>query len=307
MDQVLDHLIISSFKEFLSYKILSDLNAFQNKTVQLFNTVPARKIVGKQVYGSSYAQWLYDSSIIGANIPSGLSGISRGTSGLSIDYKNGRIFVNSGTPVDNTIDVSVPDFNIYIATESVQKILLESKYNYRPDLLAASAAVPADSIIAPCIFLSYQNSTNETWALGGINQSVFSMQVAVFSDNIHHLFAIQQVIRDIETDVFPILPYTPLNELNDLKYSYWNYKILLDNITDPNTFVYIEDTTFRILDLDFVNQAHPGLFVGLGNVKLGKFRTSESDIFDYPYIYIDEDQQDFFSFQDNLLAEVQDD
>lgn len=304
MDNVLDHSVISSFKEFITYKLYNDLSAYSNKTVPLFNYTPTRRILGKATYGSPYCQWLYDSSVTGANIPTGLSGILRGVSGLSFDFKNGRIFINSGTPVDSTINVSVPDFNIYITTSSVQRILLENKYEYYPDLSAATAPIKPDSIVAPCIFISYDGSDNKSWALGGVERSNFSVQVAVFADNLEKALGVQRIIRDISSRIFPVLPFTPLNELNDLKYGYWNYDIVYQNITDPSTFVYVDKTSFKILDLDYINQEHPNIIVGLGNVSLSKFRTVGQEELIYPYVYIDQDNITYFTFDDNSLSKV---
>lgn len=303
MEQIIDHKVISSFKEFLSYKLLKDLSAYRNKTVQLFNYTPTRKISGKSTYGSAYAQWVYDSSITGANIPTGLSGINRGESGLSIDFKNGRIFVNSGTPVDSTINVSVPDFNIYLTTSSIQKIILEQKYDYRPDLTSPNQPIKPDSIIAPCIFISYEDTVNNEWALGGVDQTIFSVQVAVFADNLSNLLSVQRIITDMVSRVFPIIPFTPLNELNDLKYNYWHYDMVYSGIDDSNLFVYVDDSSFRILDLDYVNQEHPNILVGLGNVKLAKFRQDGSDTLNFPYVYVDANNT-FFNFEDDYFAKV---
>ena len=157
MKKILDHTIISSFKEYISYKLLHDLEAYTNKSVNLHQYVPARKIAGKDIYGAPYAQWTYDSSVSGAQIPTGSSNLGRGQSGLSIDFKNGRVLVNSGISVAGPINVSIPDFNLYITTTSVQKILLEKKFEYAPDLVAADRRwmnVPICTFNIPQLFAS---------------------------------------------------------------------------------------------------------------------------------------------------------
>lgn len=305
MENALDHTLLSSFKEFLSFKINNDLQAFSNKSLGIYEYSPVRQISGKSFYGSAYSQWLYDSSVSGVQVPSGIGSLNRGTSGLSIDFKNGRFLVDSGVALSGQVNVSVPDFNIYLTSSSVQKILLEKKYLYKPNLVAANQPIPPDSIVAPCIFLSYTNTTNEEWALGGIKESEFSVQVAVFADNIYKLIGIQKVIRDITRKIFPLIPFTPLNELNDLKYGYWNYQMISDYEDDINNFAYIDQTTFRILDLDYINQEHPNILVGLGNVKIAKYRSlNRSDDPIYPTIYQEEDEVVFYTFDDGTLSEV---
>jgi hypothetical protein len=276
MKKIIDHDIISSFKEFLSYSLLNDLEAFRNVNVPLYATTPARRFAGKDVYGSPFAQWVYDSSIAGANIPSGVGALNRGVSGLSIDFKNGRVLVNSGVPITGSIPVSIPDFNIYVTTTSAQKIFLENKFEYAPYLKAPTSAIKADSIIAPCIFVSYTSTENVPFQLGGVESTNFSIQVAVFADNLHHLMGVQKVIRDMSDRVFPTLSLTPFNELNDLKYGYWDYTLVQQLNGNQENLIHINDTSFRILDLDYVNEKHPNILVGLGNVSISKFRRPET-------------------------------
>lgn len=306
MDNILDHKVISSFKEYLSYKLLQERQAYTNKTLPLYQYTPNRRFLGKQTYGSPYSQWVYDSSVSGAQVPTGVSGLSRGQSGMSIDFKNGRLIVNSGVSVSATINVSVPDFNIYVTTTSVQKILLEKKFLYAPDLLAANQPISPDAIVAPCIFISYVNTVNDLHSLGGVDESKFTMQVVVFADNMQKLLGVQRVIRDINRQVFPIIPSTPLNELNDLKYDYWDYRMLLDYIDDPDNFLYVNKTTFRILDLDYINQEHPNIIVGMGSVDLSVYRQSSigDEGLDFPTIYQEEEIPSLYTFSDGALAEI---
>ena len=276
MKKIIDHDIISSFKEFLHFSLVKELEAFRNVNAPLFLTNPARKFYGKDVYGSPYAQWLYDSSISGAQIPSGVGSLNRGVSGLSIDFKNGRVLVNSGVPITGSVPVSLPDFNIYVTTTPIQKIFMENKFEYAPYLKAPTSAIKADSIIAPCIFVSYTSTENKPFQLGGVESTNFSIQVAVFADNLHHLMGVQKIIRDMSDRVFPTLSLTPFNELNDLKYGYWDYTLVQQLNGNQENLIHINDTSFRILDLDYVNEKHPNILVGLGNVSISKFRRPET-------------------------------
>lgn len=276
MKKIIDHDIISSFKEFLHFSLVKELEAFRNVNAPLFLTNPPRKFYGKDVYGSPYAQWLYDSSISGAQIPSGVGSLNRGVSGLSIDFKNGRVLVNSGVPITGSIPVSIPDFNIYVTTTSTQKIFLENKFEYAPYLKDPTSAIKADSIIAPCIFVSYTSTENVPFQLGGLESTNFSVQVAAFADNLHHLMGVQKIVRDMSDRVFPSLSLTPFNELNDLKSGYWNYNSLMQTNANQDNLIHVNDTSFRILDLDYVNEKFPNILVGVGNVSLSKFRVPEN-------------------------------
>jgi hypothetical protein len=276
MKKIVDHDIISSFKEYIHFSLVNQLEAYRNVNAPLFLTSPARSFYGKDVYGSPYAQWLYDSSISGAQIPSGVGSLNRGVSGLSIDFKNGRVLVNTGVSITGSIPVSLPDFNIYVTTTPIQKIFIENKFEYAPYLKQHTGVIKADSIIAPCIFVSYISTENKPIQLGGLESSNFSVQVAVFADNLQHLMGVQKIVRDMSDRVFPSLSSTPFNELNDLKSGYWNYNSLMQNNPNQDNLIHVNDTSFRILDLDYVNDKHPNILVGVGNVSLSKFRIPDN-------------------------------
>lgn len=286
MKRILDHDVISSFKEFLNYRMLKYLSGYKNETVPIYPYSGNRKFVGKNIFASPSCQWVYDSAISGAQIPSGFGALARGTSGLMIDFKNGRLIVNSGVNLTGNIDVSVPDFNIYVTTTPIQKIVLENRFQYQPYLRAANQHVQSDAIIAPCIILSLTSTTSQPFELGGIDSAMFLIQVGVLSDKMFHIMGVQKMIRDIARRVFPVLATTPLNEYNDLKDGYWNYNNSKTLATAADLF-YITKTSFRIIDSDFLNENHPNLHLGLGTVSISKF--GMNDYSEEFTLYSDED------------------
>jgi hypothetical protein len=274
MKRILDHDVISSFKEFLNYRILKYLSGYKNVTLELFPYSGTRRFVGKNIFATPSCQWVYDSAISGAQIPSGFGALSRGTSGLIFDFKNGRLIVNSGVSLSGSINVSVPDFNVYVTTKPVQKIILENKFQYPPYLKTPNQHITSDSIVAPCIILSLMASSSTPFEIGGIDSSNFLIQVGVLSDKIYHVLGIQKIIRELARRVFPILSETPLNEFNDLKNGSWNYNVVKTVATQADLF-YITKTSFKIVDSDFLNENYPNLHFGLGTVSISKFGMSD--------------------------------
>jgi hypothetical protein len=45
---------------------------------------------------------------------------------------------------------------------------------------------------------------------------------------------------------------------------------------NQDNLIHVNDTSFRILDLDYVNEKFPNILVGVGNVSLSKFRVPEN-------------------------------
>lgn len=294
MKRVLDHDVISSFKEFLNHRILKNLNGYKNATVPLYPYSGARKFLGKEIYASPSSQWVYDRSISGVQIPSGINSLSRGQSGLIFDFKNGRVLVDSGTPISGSLNVSIPDFNIYVTTKSFQSIVLENKFSYAPYLKPPTDAGKQDSLIAPCIILSLTETSSESFELGGIDSYSFLIHVGVLTDKMYNLMGVQKIIREMARRVFPIIYTTPLNAYNDLKEGYWDYDEL-KKLVFQKDLLYITSSTFRILDSDFINDNHPNLHLGLGTVSISKYgKSNDYDSF-VPY---EEEDFTFYQFDD---------
>lgn len=275
MIQVNDHKIISSFKEFLSYKVLNDLQAYSNKTVNLYNYTDNR-LKHNSVYGSPYAQWVYDSSVSGAQVPSGISsGLSTinrtGSQGLRIDYKHGRVVMNSGNSsmTSGTANVSVNDINFYITSQPEEKLVFENTYEFLPDLQAASNYIKPETIIAPCIFIKYDDTTANELALGGTNYSKWTIKVISICSSYEQIVGIGHVIRNLYGLVFPILDETPLNEVNDVKNPPWNYASKLLNVPNEK-MVFIDDTSWRYREIDSFSKKNPKLILGIGRVEIRK-------------------------------------
>jgi hypothetical protein len=91
--------LISSFYLWLDHEILDRGEAFINYSGKLYNS-PDPNFPLNSVYSAPFRQWVYDSSIQNANIPSGIfingGHVARGVNGLNIDFNKGRAILNSG-------------------------------------------------------------------------------------------------------------------------------------------------------------------------------------------------------------------
>jgi hypothetical protein len=64
--------------------------------------------------------------------------------------------------------------------------------------------------------------------------------------------------------------------MNDLKYGVWDYRMVLTFNNRQDNLMFINGTSFKMLDLDYVNEKHPNILVGLGTVNVSKFRQPEN-------------------------------
>ena len=108
MKAAFSHNLINSFFLWFDNFLLKKADAHKTYTTKLYNYSDERLGGDKIVYGSPYKQWVYDQSITGATIPSGLtidgSFLSTGTSGMQFDFDNGRVIFNSG--VSSGLDIT---------------------------------------------------------------------------------------------------------------------------------------------------------------------------------------------------------
>jgi hypothetical protein len=222
MKEMFDNKLVGSFLLYIENKILSKGEAYTNVSTLLY---PAATHYTNQItYNSPYRQWVMDSSISGANIPTGIyvtgSLKGRGYSGLQIDFYNGRaIFtgqVGAGAVSGN---YAIKDFNVYYTTEQSEQLLFESKFELIPKYPQLPTGVAEGVKTYPVIYVKYNQGENTPRAYGGEDETKGEFRCIVLADTAFKLDAICSIIRDSTRDVFPILPSQelPYNEYGDIK------------------------------------------------------------------------------------------
>ena len=139
----------TSFALWLDHYLLVRGEAFSNRQGEIFTMLIELPMYpedndGFISYNSEYKQWVYDSDVKDAEIPSGVyidtgDGVynfcERGQSGLMIDFDNGRVllsgqyFSSNYNTLQINADFAVKDVNIYLADDTEENLVLENKYN----------------------------------------------------------------------------------------------------------------------------------------------------------------------------------
>ena len=177
MKEQFQHKLTTSFFLWFDNFLLTKGEAFSNKTGQLFNYEDPRLDSRYQAYGSQYKQWVTDSSIDGAVIPTGVFVVGSGTSGrddgVVFDFDNGRaLFSGSNANMTVTGEFAVKDFNVYLTNDTEDDLIVENKYvvNSRIPSGPETFIKPYDDVV-PAIFLSVSQAENEPFALGGMQRT----------------------------------------------------------------------------------------------------------------------------------------
>jgi len=119
------HKLTNSFMLWFDHYLLSKGQAYTNYTgVSLEHYKDDRLDCDYLAYGSPHKQWVTDSCIDGAIVPSGITAGNTptgeydpsisGRSGIALDFENGRALVKTTNENYNlTADFAVKDFNLY--------------------------------------------------------------------------------------------------------------------------------------------------------------------------------------------------
>jgi len=282
MKATFDHIFTSSFKEWFSNRLLEKGECFQNVTLPLYPvTDDPRLSTNYDIYGATAYQWVYNSNISGAQIPTSINSnsgqINRGDGDMVIDFKNGRVLFpkgNNPSLESVTIDVALNEVNVYTTTLPDEQIVFEFRDDRLPDLIKSEEAEKADLTMAPCAILKMVKTTNEPFCLGGTDLTYFKMRVICFCNSEYQLTGMFSIFRDSENTCFRLLNNTPLNYFNDIKEIYagdWNYsdEAIFEQL-EPKLF--IEQVDCMPVEIDNLNKNIPELHLGFIEFKVSMER-----------------------------------
>ncbi|MEY4342271.1 MAG: hypothetical protein RL736_61 [Pseudomonadota bacterium] len=251
--------LTSSFFLWLDHEVLSRGEAFINYTGKLYATTDPNFNNNTSIYGSPFKQWVYDSSINGAIIPSGVYSnntfIPRGQSGLAIHYNYGRVIFNNNVVQNNNLTArySLKEFNIYYTDEREEKLLFEKSNTITPRVTTVTGTLNSIDLPYPCIFFKLKSNENKPFAFGGLDTTENLITCTVLAKDIFSLDSVTSILADSARKVFPVFEsdMLPFNYLGDLKLgTSFNYTDLCSQ--NLNNLVYIDRVSVSKFD-EFTN------------------------------------------------------
>jgi hypothetical protein len=272
-----DNQISSSFLMWFDHTLLSKGEAYYNVTT----TFPANSsyVNGFYAYNGPYKGLVYDSSIAGATVMTGVSingaNYNLGQSPLSgINYSEGQIYLSSGS-LNVSGTYSVKEFNVLMTSQPEEVLLFETQYVRRNKTPAGSLkdSLKENAITYPVIFIKNNGSTNDPWAFGGTDETRVDFRAIVIADSQYTLDAVCSLFRDRNYDNVPLIDptYNPFNVLGSFKSGVvFNY----NNITSGKDYCMIDRVSVsKVAGVrDRENNINPGSYYGLIDFELVKFR-----------------------------------
>ena len=269
------HNITTSFALWLDHHLLDKGEAFTNKTGKLYYYTDPRVSNTYKVFGSPHKQWVFDSSITGATIPSGVyvSGVFKGrNNGVILDFINGRALVSGTTTgVNVTGAYSVKDFNIYLSNENEEDLILENNIEANSKFPQTGTYIAPYDESFPAIYILSDGNKNTPFAFGGEDETRSLMRGVVFAESPYQLDGALSLFADTSQKVFKLKDFSnfPITEYGDIKsgsYTYDDYYI--NPSVDAELF--IDDVT--VSKLKERSKAASRLYVGFMDFEIIKYR-----------------------------------
>lgn len=276
MINIYDHNLVASLCLFMDYKLCQEYHAFYSVTGRFYRVNDA-KVSGLSVYASPYKQWVYDSSIAGATVMSGVyvngTYIERGTSGLAIDYLRGRIYLNSSITTPNVSGVySAKEFNIIPTSTEETKLLTNTEYVNRRESLKSVSGLSDGVVPVPAIFLKHYPGKNEPYEFGGPRSTNSEARAIIMCDerDSYYLDGAMAAMRDIKHKYFGLfspeeLPFTPYG---DLKSGVFNYCAMAQPKFENGDIVFVNNSYSSRFGVESSNKINFRVAAGFSDIEL---------------------------------------
>lgn len=240
MITTLDQTIDSSLYLWLDNTLLNEGRGFHNYSGNFLQGT--ENPVGIYAYDAPHRQFVYDSSVSGANIISSVSvgGVltSKGTGATSmrINYEKGQALFLSSVSSSVSGSYSYKDVNLYFIHSPAESVLFEGKFAAKPKYDTVTSWKGSD-LNYPLIFIKADYGENKTLCFDNLASSTFPYRLTVLADTPYLLRSVCSILRDKKEVFVPIFNSAeiPFTELGDLKGSTFNYRNTASSIqTDSN-------------------------------------------------------------------------
>lgn len=278
-----DNNLNMSFYLWAENRMANLAQAYVNTTLPFYYAPDSRLPPQLLSYSSPFKQFVYDSGVSGAviiNSVSGSAGVLTRTSGIYIDYDNGRVIVPAslGTNLTLTGSMAVKAINIYQPNETEEFIITQGKFFFNPRYIgtATGGGVPPYQMATPAMFINTLHSDDQAFALGGLDDTTTTMSISVVAESNFQLNATLSLMRDARYKYFPLLNVSqdPINQWGDLVGGTgFNYTTVTQTFGNPGQLVYIKSVkTSKVSDRVKMN---PEYFVGLIDIECSYVRLTQ--------------------------------
>lgn len=248
MKTTFDHLIDPAFYLWMDNLLINKNQCFTNYSGALYTLPYDRNNLNG--YKSPHSQWVYDSTISGANVPTGIysngSFIPRGT-GLSLDFQRGAASSVNIYP-NTTAAYAYKEVNLYFTNEEEQDIIFDGRLSSNPRTdVPPTGSYNLSDWMYPCMFIRNQIGANTPLTFDGMTSTIIPIRATLISDRDALFKLVLGACRDAsQTYLSTMQPqYIPFTPFGDLKNGSFNYTATA-KLAPYQQLIFVKDVSISV-------------------------------------------------------------
>lgn len=205
------------------------------------------------IWQSAFHNWVYESGVLNQPPPIVASGVyingsfAPKSSGMSIDYINGRIILNQPISVNSVVQASFgyKEYSFVAPFNSIPDTLT-THYQNNSKIYNQPFAASPDEVFLPAMFIEIEEATEKGFQFGGTHETLPLFKINIVSDKRSQVEGIASVFASKSTESFPIIPISlgpKFNSLNDVTEPYSFYTWV--NLVNPSNYAYIKSVKYN--------------------------------------------------------------
>jgi hypothetical protein len=224
--------------------LLTKGEAYSNRESTLYPQEDSQLPSSWNVFASPYKQWVSDSSISSATIPTEFNGSGRNDD-IVFDFENGRIIETGGQFNGDEVitgSFAVKDFSVYLSNDSEEELILENRFNLNSRYNQTPSGIDPYAPVVPAIFINSEQSRNIPFAFGGEDRTISQFKAVVIAEDDYQLDGVLSIFADSARLPITPIPFSgyPSTEYGDIKNGSYNYSTLSSQFSTSNPY-FIED------------------------------------------------------------------
>lgn len=261
----------------LDNRILTQGEAFYNIDSNFYRV---NNYKGLTAYAAPYKQFIYDSSISGARVITGVyvngNFVTTGQSGfLGINYEEGLALFNSNQNISVSGRYSAKEINVKLTSEPEEFLIFDTKY-YNKNQIFGTSGNNTNQQPYPIVYVRLDNGFNEEFAMGGEETSKNSAKLILICENQFQLDALKGILMDSARGYVPLYykGEYPFNSYGSLINNF-NYTGLKSYKIENNQANFIKNVELIQLNSNLLTEMrklNPSIYVGLANLELETIR-----------------------------------
>ena len=275
------HIATTSFTLWFEHYLLKAGEAFTNYTGKYYYVEDSRIPDSFFRYSSPYKQWVTESGVGGAFVPTNISGngsiINKKDKqeGYYFDFANGGIVVtgnSASADLNLSGKFSVKEFNVYNTNQTEESLIVENKFDSNSRFTVTESGIVPYDIVTPAIFINNEYTENTPYAFGGEDKTNLSFKSVVMAENLYQLDGVLSLFADAKNLGIYQVPFEnhPINEYGDIKTGKYVYHDIAKQSNEP--IFNIERVTTSKISENVRNSISPTLYVGFIDFEVSKPR-----------------------------------